>query len=86
MARLSRERLSGSSPFCFRGFPLRRHSGGARPACGEANNHVVIGKRDVYQHDDDFRQVRLNQPHPATVIPSVHGDLEINPFAAMKLS
>jgi hypothetical protein len=28
----------------------------------------------VYQHDDDFRQVRLNQPHPAQVIPSVHGD------------
>ena len=28
----------------------------------------------VYQHDDDFRQVRLNQPHPAIVIPSVHGD------------
>jgi hypothetical protein len=28
----------------------------------------------LYQHDQDFRQVRLNQPHPATVIPSVHGD------------
>jgi hypothetical protein len=28
----------------------------------------------LYSHDDDFRQVRLNQPHPATVIPSVHGD------------
>jgi len=28
----------------------------------------------VYQHDDDFREVRLNQRHPATVIPSVHGD------------
>jgi hypothetical protein len=28
----------------------------------------------VYQHDDDFRQVRLNQPHPANLIPSVHGD------------
>ena len=28
----------------------------------------------VYQHDDDFRQVRLNEPHPARVIPSVHGD------------
>jgi len=28
----------------------------------------------IYQHDDDFRQVRLNQPHPATVIPSLHGD------------
>jgi hypothetical protein len=28
----------------------------------------------VYQHDDDFRQVRLNQSHPEKVIPSVHGD------------
>jgi hypothetical protein len=28
----------------------------------------------IYQHDDDFRLVRLNQPHPAKVIPSVHGD------------
>ena len=28
----------------------------------------------IYQHDDDFREVRLNKPHPATVIPSVHGD------------
>ena len=28
----------------------------------------------LYQHDDDFRQVRLNQPHPATVVPSIHGD------------
>jgi hypothetical protein len=28
----------------------------------------------VYQHDSDFRVVRLNQPHPATVTPSLHGD------------
>jgi hypothetical protein len=28
----------------------------------------------LYQHDQDYREVRLNQPHPATVIPSVHGD------------
>jgi hypothetical protein len=28
----------------------------------------------IYQHDDDHRDVRLNQPHPATIIPSVHGD------------
>ena len=28
----------------------------------------------IYQHDDDFREVRLNQPHPAKVVPSVHGD------------
>ncbi len=28
----------------------------------------------IYQHDSDYRQVRLNQPHLANVIPSVHGD------------
>jgi hypothetical protein len=28
----------------------------------------------IYQHDNDFRVVRLNQSHPATVIPSLHGD------------
>jgi hypothetical protein len=28
----------------------------------------------IYQHDEDFRQVRMNQPHPARVVPSVHGD------------
>jgi hypothetical protein len=28
----------------------------------------------IYQHDDDFREVRLNRPHPAKVVPSVHGD------------
>ena len=28
----------------------------------------------VYAHDSDFRVVRLNQPHAATVIPSIHGD------------
>jgi len=28
----------------------------------------------IYQHDSDFRVVRLNQSHPATVIPSLHGD------------
>jgi hypothetical protein len=28
----------------------------------------------IYQHDDDFREVRLNEPHPPIVIPSVHGD------------
>jgi hypothetical protein len=28
----------------------------------------------IYQHDNDFRQVRLNQPHPANVVPSPHGD------------
>jgi hypothetical protein len=28
----------------------------------------------LYQHDQDYREVRLNQRHPATVIPSLHGD------------
>jgi hypothetical protein len=28
----------------------------------------------VYAHDNDFREARLNQPHPAAVIPSLHGD------------
>jgi len=28
----------------------------------------------VYQHDDDFRQVPLNRPHPTKIVPSVHGD------------
>jgi hypothetical protein len=28
----------------------------------------------IYQHDDDYREVRLNQQHPAEVTPSIHGD------------
>jgi hypothetical protein len=28
----------------------------------------------VYDHDDDYREVPLNRPHPATVVPSIHGD------------
>ena len=28
----------------------------------------------LYAHDSDFRMVRLNQPHPAKVVPSLHGD------------
>jgi hypothetical protein len=28
----------------------------------------------VNQHDDDHREIRLNRPHPAKVIPSIHGD------------
>jgi hypothetical protein len=28
----------------------------------------------IYQHDSDFRAVRLNRPHPVPVIPSLHGD------------
>src|SRR5215831_18719376 len=33
-------------------------------------NKVTI----LYPHDQDHRQVRLNQPHPAKVTPSAHGD------------
>jgi hypothetical protein len=28
----------------------------------------------LYPHDQDYRQVRMNQPHPAKVIPTAHGD------------
>jgi hypothetical protein len=28
----------------------------------------------IYQHDNDSRTVRMNQPHPATVVPTIHGD------------
>jgi hypothetical protein len=36
----------------------------------QQNDKVTI----IYQHDNDFRQVRLNRPHPEKVIPSAHGD------------
>jgi len=28
----------------------------------------------LYNHDHEFREVRMNQPHPAKVVPSAHGD------------
>jgi len=28
----------------------------------------------IYQHDEDFREIRMNQSHPARVVPSIHGD------------
>jgi len=28
----------------------------------------------IYPHDQDYRQVRMNQPHPAKVTPTAHGD------------
>jgi hypothetical protein len=28
----------------------------------------------LYNHDHEFREVRMNQPHPAQVTPSAHGD------------
>ena len=33
-------------------------------------NKVTI----LYPHDQDHRQIRLNQSHPAKVTPSIHGD------------
>ena len=39
---------------------------------------VMIQQKDkvtmIYQHDNDFRQVRLNDSHPADLKPSAHGD------------
>jgi hypothetical protein len=28
----------------------------------------------LYQHDSDYRQIRLNQPHAPNVVPTIHGD------------
>jgi hypothetical protein len=28
----------------------------------------------LYNHDHEFREVRMNQPHPAKVVPSAYGD------------
>jgi hypothetical protein len=28
----------------------------------------------IYQHDQDFREIRMNGSHPARVVPSTHGD------------
>src|ERR1700692_3573414 len=28
----------------------------------------------LYNHDHEFREGRMNQPHPAKVVPSAHGD------------
>src|SRR5215475_13848181 len=33
-------------------------------------NKVTI----LYPHDQDYRQIRMNQPHPAKVTPTAHGD------------
>jgi hypothetical protein len=36
----------------------------------QQRDKVVI----LYPHDQDHRQVRLNQAHPANVVPTIHGD------------
>lgn len=28
----------------------------------------------IYEHDDDYREVRMNGTHPAKITPSIHGD------------
>jgi hypothetical protein len=53
--------LQNPVPYIFWNFTLRML---------QLPDKVVL----VYDHDDDYRQVRLNQPHPATVIPTLHGD------------
>jgi len=52
--------LQNPVPYIFWNFYLRI----------QQPNKVIL----VYQHDDDFRQVPLNRPHPAKIVSSVHGD------------
>jgi hypothetical protein len=53
--------LQNPLPYIFWNFTVR---------LSQLPNKVVL----TYDHDDDYRQVPLNRPHPATVIPSIHGD------------
>ena len=53
--------LQNPLPYIFWNFTLRLM---------QLPDKVVL----VYDHDDDYREVLLNRPHPATVVPSVHGD------------
>jgi hypothetical protein len=53
--------LQNPVPYIFWNFTLR---------LSQLPDKVVL----TYDHDDDYRQVRLNQPHLAKVIPSIHGD------------
>jgi hypothetical protein len=53
--------LQNPVPYIFWNFTLRML---------QLPDKVVL----VYDHDDDYRQVLLNQPHPASVIPTLHGD------------
>ena len=53
--------LQNPVPYIFWNFALRLM---------QLPDKVVL----VYDHDDDYREVPLNRPHPATVVPSVHGD------------
>jgi len=53
--------LQNPLPYLFWNFTAR---------LSQLPNKVVL----TYDHDDDYRQVLLNQPHPAKVIPTIHGN------------
>jgi len=53
--------LQNPLPYIFWNFTLRLM---------QLPDKVVL----VYDHDDDYREVPLDRPHPATITPSVHGD------------
>jgi hypothetical protein len=53
--------LQNPLPYIFWNFTMR---------LSQLPNRVVL----TYDHDDDYRDVRLNQPHPAKVIPTLHGN------------
>jgi hypothetical protein len=53
--------LQNPVPYIFWNFTLRLM---------QLPDKVVL----VYDHDDDYREVPLNRPHPTKVVPTVHGD------------
>jgi hypothetical protein len=53
--------LQNPVPYLFWNFTAR---------LSQLPNRVVL----TYDHDDDYRDVRLNQPHPAKVTPTIHGN------------
>jgi hypothetical protein len=53
--------LQNPVPYIFWNFTMRM---------SQLPNRVVL----TYDHDDDYRDVRLNQPHPAKITPTLHGN------------
>jgi hypothetical protein len=53
--------LQNPLPYIFWNFTMR---------LSQLPNRVVL----TYDHDDDYRDVRLNQPHPAKITPTLHGN------------
>jgi len=53
--------LQNPVPYIFWNFTMR---------LSQLPNRVVL----TYDHDDDYRDVRLNQPHPAKITPTLHGN------------